>query len=209
MKKTLIDIFGIFAILLCGNALAVAQETVDLGLSVRWADRNVGSANRSDPGTLFAWGAVEPVPYYDWAHYPHCNGNFNDLTKYNLDQNLGTVDGLASLAPEDDAARVNMGGDWRMPTDGEWVELMEKCDWTIERRGVRVRSRVNGAELFLPFIGAKSGGEIYASSIGYYWTSSLCKSSCWSAVAVSFYGKTVERPLYGRYLGCAVRGVRK
>jgi len=202
MQNKLISLF-----LLLLPAILQAQSPVDMGLSVKWADRNVGADNSTEQGELFAWGAIKPVPYYDWAHYPLCKGNFNDLTGYNLDANLGTVDGMLTLAPKDDAARVNLGKNWRMPTDSEWKELMEKCDWTIERRGARVRSRVNGAELFLPFVGAKSGGEVYASSLGYYWSSTLCTSSCWSAIAVSFYGKTVERPIYGRYLGCAVRAV--
>lgn len=189
-----------------------AQTPVDLGLSVKWADRNVGASAQQEQGTLFAWGATSPVPYYDWSYYPFCGGNFNELTKYNIDPNLGTVDGKCVLEPEDDAANVIFGDGWRMPTDAEWKELIEECEWSIGRKGCTVRSRKPGFEnssIFLPFIAGKSGGEVYASSLGYYWSSTLCTTSCWSAAAVSFYNKTVERPVFGRYLGCAVRPVKK
>lgn len=204
MKRRILILLLSFA-----PVVSLAQVPVDLGLSVKWADRNVGAETSAGQGSLFAWGAVAPVQYYDWAFYPLCGGNFNELTKYNTDSNLGAVDSLTVLQAGDDAASVNLGDGWRMPTNEEMKELTDNCDWILERRGCRFRSRINGAELFLPFVGAKSGGEIYSSSLGYYWSSSLCESSCWSAVALSFYPGRVERPVFGRYLGCAVRAVKK
>lgn len=189
---------------------AFAQEAVDLGLSVRWASCNVGASDESGQGTLFAWGATAPVQYYDWAFYPFCRGNFNELTKYNLDSALGNVDGKVVLEDDDDPARVLWGSEWRMPSSAEWKELMTECDWEIGRRGCTFKSRKPGFEgksIFLPFIAGKSGGEVYASSLGYYWSSTLCTSSCWSAIGFTFYKTTVERAVFGRYLGCAVRAV--
>lgn len=187
-----------------------AQKAVDLGLSVKWASCNLGASNESEQGILFAWGATVPVQYYDWAFYPLCRGNFNELIKYNLDPTLGEVDARTMLEKEDDAAVALWGPEWRIPSSAEWKELMTECNCEIGRRGCTFRSRKTGyedASIFLPFIAGKSGGEVYASRLGYYWSSTLCTSSCWSAVGFTFYNATVERAVFGRYLGCAVRAV--
>ena len=42
----------------------------------------------------------------------------------------GTIDNKIVLDFEDDAAYVNMGMEWRMPTYNEQKELCDKCTWT-------------------------------------------------------------------------------
>ena len=67
------------------------------------------------------------------------------------------MDGLTRLSAEDDAARANWGGKWRMPTKEEYKELFEKCEWTEDSvngvKGYRITSKVPGytdKSIFLP-----------------------------------------------------------
>lgn len=41
------------------------EEAVDLGLSVKWAQRNLGAENPWDFGTYFAWGEIEGKDNYE------------------------------------------------------------------------------------------------------------------------------------------------
>lgn len=193
-----------------------ALEFVDLGLGVNWAVSNLGASDPSATGSLFAWGATEPVPYYDWAYYPLCKGHFNELSKYNFDPAFGSVDGKTTLENVDDAASVILGDDWRIPTDEEWRALIEECEWKEGEyngtKGFYVISRKPGYEgnsIFLPFAPSKSGGEIHSSNLGYYWSATLDTRSSWCAIGVSFYQGTVERPVFGRFLGMCIRPVKK
>ena len=126
------------------NAVAV-----DLGLSVKWANMNVGATAVTDYGTYFAWGETDGITvsgatatisgtpaktYFSWYTYAWCKGTYNTLTKYcPTDQQSsfwwdtsGTTvaaDNKTQLELGDDAARANWGGKWRMPTAAELAEL--------------------------------------------------------------------------------------
>ena len=45
------------------------QSAVDLGLSVKWANMNVGASQDSGFGSYFAWGEIKPKPLYSWGTY--------------------------------------------------------------------------------------------------------------------------------------------
>ena len=114
------------------NTDANGFEYVDLGLSVKWASCNVGAKSPEEPGFLFAWGEVEPKEIFKPDDYKYSEksetgklGYF--YTKYCTDPACGTNDGITTLQKEDDAAHVNMGGAWRMPTLMEIAELMQNC----------------------------------------------------------------------------------
>ena len=83
--------------------------------SVKWAACNVGATLPHETGYLFAWGEVSPKDEYLSTNYKHW-ANIRDITKYCTDSSFGTVDNLVTLAAEDDVVRMEMGGDWRMPT---------------------------------------------------------------------------------------------
>ena len=85
-------------------------EAVDLGLSVKWANMNVGAQKDSGFGSYFAWGEIKPKDYYSWDTYVWSKGNTQFLVKYSV------ADRKIQLVPSDDAARATWGGDWRMPT---------------------------------------------------------------------------------------------
>ena len=57
-------------------------EAVDLGLSVKWANMNVGATKDSGFGSYFAWGEVKPKKYYSWGTYIWSQGDSKFLLKY-------------------------------------------------------------------------------------------------------------------------------
>ena len=101
------------------------HEYVDLGLPsrIKWATCNVGATTPEEYGDYFAWGETEPKDNYDWSTYKWCNESNATMTKYCTDSSYGTVDNKTVLELEDDAAYVNWGGNWRMPTKAELDEL--------------------------------------------------------------------------------------
>ena len=161
-------------------------EKVDMGLSVLWADRNVGAAEPSDYGAYYAWGEVEPKDDYSEQTYKWGN-NYYSLTKYNTNASYGIVDDNTLLDKDDDVAQVRLGGKWRMPTDAEIRELvatMNNVDYRWEWKlfnghyGWEVTYLVNGNIIFIPAAGYMSGTSLRAAgasgySFGYYWSSSL------------------------------------
>ena len=115
------------------NTITDCVEVVDLGLSVMWATCNVGAESPEDYGDYFEWGEVEPKITYSWDTYKYCKeGEKKKLIKYCSKSsygNNGFTDTKTILDVEDDAATVNWGNSWRMPTDDEFTELREKCTW--------------------------------------------------------------------------------
>ena len=89
-----------------------------------------------------------------------------------------------NLTLEQDAAHVNLGGNWRMPTKAELQELIDNCDvtWTDDynRTGVKgsiFTSRVNGNSIFFPAAGYGYYSHMYdVGSVGKYWSASLASS---------------------------------
>jgi hypothetical protein len=127
------------------------HQYVDLGLSVKWATFNLGASASEESGDYFAWGEVEPKAEYSWENYKWCDGTESVMTKYNDE------DGKSILDMVDDAAHVNWGGDWRMPTKEELDELCDKCNWEwIMLNGVNgcKVTGPNGNSIFLPAAGS-------------------------------------------------------
>ena len=46
-------------------------NSIDLGLSVLWADRNIGAASPWDSGDYFAWGETAPKDDFSWENYKY------------------------------------------------------------------------------------------------------------------------------------------
>ena len=123
-------------ILLKGFLKSIVYKAVDLGLTsgTLWADRNIGATDIYDGGKLFQWG--DPTPYdipehtdgtinggqkmFSWGDYKWSENGVATMTKYNK------TDGKSTLDPEDDAAHVNMGGTWKMPTKEQVIELFKQ-----------------------------------------------------------------------------------
>ena len=123
----------------------------------------------------------------------------------------GTVDNKTVLEPEDDAAHVNWGGAWRMPTLEEMNELKNNCtcEWTTHggKKGCRVTGS-NGESIFLPAAGFYDDGSLYnAGFSGLYLSSSLYAVSPGDAYSLGFDSSGVYVSYYYRNYGQSVRPV--
>ena len=186
-------------------------EAVDLGLSVKWATCNVGASSPEEYGDYFSWGETCPKSDYSWSTYRWCNGSQTTLTKYNTNSRWGIVDNKTVLDLSDDAAHVNWGGSWRMPTAEEWTELQTQCSWewtTINGVNGRKVTGPNGNSIFLPASGARNSNM---GSSGFYWSSVVSLSTSFAPMLsfssghVQLIGNGYEgglsvRPVYGDFV---------
>lgn len=201
------------------SELANGQLYVDLGLpsGLKWAKCNVGAKTETDYGYYFQWGEIEShntdIPC-DWANHKYGDGwNFS---KYNTSVLYGeNPDNIMALKAEDDAARANMGGDWRMPTKDEFQELLDNTtnEWVTNFNGSRVNGRKftgsNGNYIFIPASGSRSVYSFRSQGYdGYIWSSSLNASNPNYAWYLGFFWDYCGMGHYGRRcVGFAVRGV--
>ena len=144
------------------------HEFVDLGLpsGTLWATCNVGAKKTEDCGGYFSWGETETKPIYDRDEYVFLDYWNRSLTKYN------DKDGLTTLESADDAATANWGGNWRMPSKADFLELINNCHHVWEKRnGVEgsLFTALNNNSLFLPAVGYKFLGR-FAEDMCLYWS---------------------------------------
>ena len=191
------------------------HEYVDLGLSVKWATCNVGATKPEEYGDYFAWGETQPKSYYDWSNYKWCNGSDDTQTKYCTNSSYGIVDHKTVLEAADDAATVNWGGSWRMPTKAEQNELRTECTWTWTTEnglnGYRITSNKAGytdKSIFLPAAGARYCSDLLnAGSYGFYWSSSLRTDYPYNAEGWCFLSDYKDLIYDSRNYGRSVRPV--
>ena len=191
-----------------------SHEYVDLGLpsGLLWATCNVGATLPEEYGDRYAWGEIQPKDIYSGYNYKYSDGTnygYNaQLTKYCTNPEYGYqgfVDGLTILLPEDDAATVNWGVDWRMPTNEEWQELYQNTTyiWTTQNDVYGMLfTAANGNSLFLPT-------SPTAISNGFYWSSSLHTEFphyAWDFRIYSNSSCDIEK--HYRYVGNPIRAVR-
>ncbi len=218
-------------------------KVVDLGLpsGTLWADRNIGSEYAGDFGWYFAWGEVKPKAVYNLATYRYAEvDSVKTMSKYQVPDGLVkntwyestgerdiygseilcfTGDGKDHLELLDDAAYVNWGGNWRMPTQKQINELCSKCKWTWGRSHGAKRNYgfyvegPNGNEIFLPVAGRRSGHRyVSVENIGYYWSSDIYSDNSFYASGLYLIhestssGAHLPYPFYRTY-GFPVRPV--
>ena len=146
------------------------HEWVDLGLpsGLKWATCNVGANSPEEYGDYYGWGKTETESTSANATY--------GLSISQL-QSQGYIDGSGDLAPSHDAAAVNWGGSWRMPTSTEFQELIDHCEWELTQindiTGLSVIG-TNGNYIFIPTAGYCVGTNIYHSGyMANYWSSTV------------------------------------
>ena len=155
-------------------------EYVDLGLpsGIKWATCNLGATSPEEYGLYFAWGETTG---YTGEQITSGERLFTQDV-----YNAGPAASIsADLTLEQDAAHVNLGGNWRMPTKTEEQELLDNCDglWTDDYNGTGVAgsvftSKVNGNSVFFPAAGGCSNSSVdYVGSHGLYWSASWDSSS--------------------------------
>ena len=192
------------------------HELVDLGLpsGLLWATMNVGASSPEDYGDYFAWGETTKKGNYGLSTYKWCNGSYSSFTKYNTDSGCGMVDNKTVLELSDDAAHVNWGGSWRMPTKAEFDELLNNCTWTWTTQGghndYKGVSKSNGNSIFLPAAGYRSGTSLDYAGYGNYWSSSLYTSYPYAAwyLYFNYFNSSSNHTSYDdRRFGRSVRPV--
>ncbi len=209
--KTFNYLFGILAFLLmaagCGKdepevkidppvfnlQKSSAVQAVDLGLSVLWANCNLGASSPRDYGGYFAWGdptgalwSGEGIGYDDQGY------------TWNTD-NYGGMNPPADISGSElDVVTVHWGDEWRTPTYSEMRELRTKCQWTLlEQDGVKwfEVTGPNGNSINLPIAGLYFdptgeknarflGGPAHVNKGAFYWTSTVS----WSQNDLRGYG---------------------
>ena len=208
----------------------ITYEYVNLGLpsGTLWATCNIGASSETEDGVLFQWGETSGMSgslvgkysneNYSWATYQYCNGSETTLTKYCMNSSYGTVDNRMTLTTQDDAATQIMGGDWRMPTDNDFRELLDNTTnkWVTNFNGSGVNgrkftSKTNGNYIFFPAAGnCKDGSVGGVGDIGHVWSNKNLSSSsphkAWELTFGSIYATAIYG--WGRYCGIPVRGVR-
>lgn len=109
-----------------GPGMPIPNNCVDLGLDsgLLWAKCNMGTTDPTQPGDNYAWGETSTKKKYYSDNYKHFKIDKNlNILKYN------EKDGKEVLDLNDDAARVNLGVGYRIPTQKDWEELLEDCKW--------------------------------------------------------------------------------
>lgn len=111
-----------------GPGVPVPNNCVDLGLAsgLLWAKCNMGTTDPTKLGDYYAWAEISTKKKYSgetYKHYKYADYKLKRIKKYNAE------DGKTVIDPEDDAARVNLGVGYRIPTQEDWKELLDECNW--------------------------------------------------------------------------------
>ena len=198
-----------------GGGTYNGHEYVDLGLpsGTLWATCNLGATSPEGYGNYYAWGETTTKNTYEWSNYEygHLENYELCLTKYNTCSDYGPVDNLTMLQANDDAATVNWGNGWQMPTKEQWQELYDNTTsyWTMQN-GVngRIFTAGNGQSLFLPASGRCDPEPDVVGRCGFYFSNSLADypGRVWNLYF--FSDKCSVDDFQYRYLGSSIRPVR-
>ena len=182
-------------------------HAIDLGLpsGTKWCCCNVGASKPEEYGGYYAWGETTTKSVYNWDTYAY--GYYDSDGHYHY-TNIGSD--IAGTGY--DAATVNMGTPWRMPSTAQQQELINNCSrqWTQVNgvSGILVTGR-NCGQIFLPAAGYRWYVELYgAGGYGGYWFSSLSPSYDDSAYGMGFNLFSWDWSYWGRDYGQSVRAVR-
>lgn len=214
------------------SAVSSDELLVDLGLpsGLRWATRNI---DVTQPNKFAASPFQYECSFVSWGN----TEMFNPISASAFQHDFGTnnegpyasTPGAALTADAGlgyDAARANLGGPWRLPTTTEFAELFSNIDYldadgavidaaTADKRcnyngvmGLRLRSKINGKEIFFACSGYGYGTSWgLRGSYGDYWSASLYSAT--HGRGLGFHSGGVG-PQDGsdRFYGFAVRPVQ-
>ncbi len=174
------------------------HDYVDLGLSVRWATRNVGADNAAACGRYYAWGETSTKK----ACTPENSVAYG--------KKLSDIGGNTSRDP----ARTNWGAPWRLPTREEMEELITRCHCVWTRQGGHSGYLVtgpNGNTIFLPAAGRQYGTDIaLGEDVGLYLSSTPREEGDGkSSYGLGMNGGDIFVSWYPRYFGMSARPVCK
>ena len=197
-------------------------DYVDLGLpsGIMWATCNVGATKPEDEGLLFQFGRVDGYKYGDRKN----QFITNDKNKQDTGNKFIplTASGKAYKTNEildlsDDAAHVNMGGKWRMPTKNDLEELYDNTTHNVVTvngiQGMLFTSKINSNKLFIPFMQGswwngnwedwgRSNANVWSSQVRHSYVDSAYSLYCFSSGNAGIYSSN-------RSSAFSVRGVFK
>ena len=198
-------------IIFSGNGL----DYVNLGLpsGTLWSAKNVGASKPSDYGKYFQWGDIQGYTKgqigkndgkkkfsLDWSDY-----KWRNFTKY---KTYGSM-----LELEDDAAHINMNGDWHIPSPVQIKELLDNTTntWTTQD-GVNGRLFTSKSDssksIFIPAAGLAWDGSVDVSGdVGGVWSSMLSTGNVDYGQSLLFGSDFVYLNFSSRSYGFSVRGV--
>ena len=164
----------------------IVYTAVDLGLSVKWADRNIGAVDTTSYGNYFAWGEKNSKIEYTQRECKTFGKTYYDILG-KVGDNITETDVVTigeyickkvyeytnkpvyiinekenGISIDTvyiyDAARENCGEEWRTPTEAEFKELMEQCTWEWT-----TMNDVNGYK-----VTGTNGNFIFLPAAGFY-----------------------------------------
>lgn len=192
------------------------SEFVDLGLSVKWAKCNLGATTESGYGNYYAWGETTTKTNYTWETYKYsAEDNYYSLTKYVMNNSSNGynkfTDGKYILESEDDAAYVNKGKAYRLPTYDEYLEMLDNCTFKREEvnghKGLRITGP-NGNSIFLPFAGNRTGqNRSNVGDNGYYWLGQAVNENAYTLYIDNWSDYISVKDNYNRAYGFTIRPV--
>ena len=154
---------------------------VDLGLpsGTKWSCCNVGANTPVEYGGYYAWGETEEKNEYEWNNYKYLNKSKKCI-----------FIGKDIAGTKYDAAHIQWGDSWQMPSKEQYMELSDNCsfewivkDWVV---GMLIVGK-NGNSIFLPAAGSFAEGSFDGESFaGYYWTSTNSANGVDYAVPFQF-----------------------
>lgn len=218
-------------------------QAIDLGLTsgILWAEYNIGAKQSFEFGDYYAWGMPsknyikvdgqneivwkDGLAGYDWISYSHSIEN-GHLKKYVLNEHAdiygvkNKADNKKMIEKSDDAANIQWGEGWFIPSKENFQELFNECDWEWTDNyqeskvcGYIVKSKKEGNDnfIFLPASGYRDNTDLFdVNSFGYYWTKSLDEKQSDFATYLFFYNDYIGPWHNGyRYRGFAIRPVCK
>lgn len=175
------------------------RRFVDLGLpsGAIWANINLGASGCDDSGDYYAWGETTAKTSFSRPDtYP-------DL-------------GADIAGSSNDAAHVNWGGLWRLPTQDDVNELLTSCTWTEVTKYDQSMYKVvgpNGDSIFIAKRGSMNGTSVANDGErASFWTSNLNVIEDYkkeNAYGTSFYGANRTIATVPRYYGYTIRPIIK
>lgn len=176
-----------------------------------WAYQNVGATAAEPNGSYFSWANVEA----------HNNPSYWVASSYSVADYQATPGGAYTqnimARTQYDAAWMNLGGTWRMPTQDNFYSLATKCTvaWTDAGAVFTGKGDYAGHTITLPWSGINAMPDPYSQS--YYWTSTYnaaasdatFKRAYAFCIAYNASGpyETKQTEPYACMEGCAVRPV--
>ena len=188
---------------------------LDLPSGTLWSTCNVGADKPIDYGLYFQWGDTQGYTKeqvgkdkpFNFANYKlSINGSFTNFSKYTTP---GTM-----IELEDDAANVNMGGNWHIPTPEQIRELIDNtiATWKTLDDGISGKlftsKKDKSKSIFIPaagYVWKDFSGE--CGKDGFLWSSMLDPNYVYSSKNLGFNSKGSYLCAYNRDFGFSIRGV--